>query len=177
MMEKEHKYEIIKPTMDVKVQTRHLKNCVSLGYPVILEDANEVFDPIIEPLMGKQIEKKGNMWTIRIGEEQIEYSREFKFYITTKLSKPHFSPEVCVKVTMLNFQVTEVGLEDQMLNIVVTHEDPNNMKKRNDAIIKKADNMIKKSNLEDKILNQIATSEVDILEDDVLIETLDESKA
>lgn len=73
--------------------------------------------------------------------------------------------------------MTEVGLEDQMLNIVVTHEDPNNMKKRNDAIIKKADNMIKKSDLEDKILNQIATSEVDILEDDVLIETLDESKA
>jgi hypothetical protein len=64
-----------------------------------------------------------------------------------------------------------------MLNIVVTHEDPNNMKKRNDAIVKKADNMIKKSELEDKILNQIATSEVDILEDDVLIETLDESKA
>ena len=64
-----------------------------------------------------------------------------------------------------------------MLNIVVTHEDPNNMKKRNDAIVKKADNMIKKSALEDKILNQIATSEVDILEDDVLIETLDESKA
>ena len=64
-----------------------------------------------------------------------------------------------------------------MLNIVVTHEDPNNMKKRNDAIVKKADNMTKKSALEDKILNQIATSEVDILEDDVLIETLDESKA
>ena len=40
-----------------------------------------------------------------------------------------------------------------MLNIVVTDEDPNNMKKRNDAIVKKADNMIKKSNLEDKILN------------------------
>jgi hypothetical protein len=64
-----------------------------------------------------------------------------------------------------------------MLNIVVTHEDPNNMKKRNDAIVRKADNMIKKTALEDKILNQIATSEVDILEDDVLIETLDESKA
>jgi len=31
--------------------------------------------------------------------------------------------------------------------------------------------------LEDQMLNQIATSEVDILEDDVLIETLDESKA
>jgi hypothetical protein len=56
-----------------------------------------------------------------------------------------------------------------MLNIVVTHEDPNQMKKRNDAIIKKADNNAKKTELEDKILNQIATSEVDILEDDVLV--------
>jgi dynein heavy chain, axonemal len=102
-MEKDSKFEIIKPTMEVKVQTRILKNCVSLGYPVILEDANETFDPIIEPLLGKQIEKKGNMWTIKIGDEQIEYSRDFKFYVTTKLSKPHFSPEVCVKVTMLNF--------------------------------------------------------------------------
>jgi dynein heavy chain len=41
MMEKDSKYAIIKPTMDVKVQVRHLKNSVSLGYPVILEDANE----------------------------------------------------------------------------------------------------------------------------------------
>jgi len=40
-----------------------------------------------------------------------------------------------------------------MLNIVVTHEDPNNMKKFNDAIIKKAANSKKKADLEDKILN------------------------
>jgi dynein heavy chain len=114
---------------------------------------------------------------IKIGDETIDYDPTFKFYITTKLPKPHFSPEVCVKVTMLNFMVTYKGLEDQMLNIVVTHEDPNNMKKRNDAIIKRAQNEKKKGELEDKILNQIATSETDILEDDVLLETLDESKA
>ena len=71
--------------MDAKVQTRILKNCVSLGYPVILEDANEVFDPVIEPLLGKAIEKKGNMWNIKIGDDKVEYSREFKFYVTTKL--------------------------------------------------------------------------------------------
>ena len=97
--------------------------------------------------------------------------------MTTKLSKPHYSPEVCVKVTMLNFMVTEEGLMDQMLNIVVTHEDPNNMKKRNEAIIRRAANERKKAELEDKILNQIASSGDDILEDDVLMGTLDESKA
>ena len=63
-----------------------------------------------------------------------------------------------------------------MLNIVVTHEDPKSMLKRNEAIIKKAANEKKKAELEDKILNQIANSEENILEDDVLVETLDESK-
>lgn len=167
----------IKPTMDPKAQSRILKNAITLGDCVILEDANETFDPMMEPLLGKQIEKKGNSLMIKLGDEQIEYAKEFKFYITTKLSKPHYSPEVCVKVTMLNFMVTEEGLTDQMLNMVVTHEEPNKMKAYNDAIVKKAANKKKMNELEDKILNQISTSEVDILEDDILYETLDESKA
>jgi dynein heavy chain len=130
-----------------------LKNAITLGDCVILEDANETFDPMMEPLLGKQIEKKGNSLMIKLGDEQIEYAKEFKFYITTKLSKPHYSPEVCVKVTMLNFMVTEEGLTDQMLNMVVTHEEPNKMKAYNDAIIKKAANKKKMNELEDKILN------------------------
>jgi dynein heavy chain, axonemal len=33
----------------------------------------------------------------------IDYSNDFKFYMTTKLPRPHYPPEVCVKVTLLNF--------------------------------------------------------------------------
>lgn len=110
-MEKET-IKSIKPTMDPKAQSRILKNAISLGDCVILEDANETFDPMMEPLLGKQIEKKGNSLMIKLGDEQIEYQKEFKLFITTKLSKPHYSPEVCVKVTMLNFMVTEEGLTD-----------------------------------------------------------------
>ena len=32
--------------------------------------------------------------------------------MTTKLPNPHYPPEVCIKVTLLNFIVTEEGLED-----------------------------------------------------------------
>lgn len=176
-MEKERDIKSIKPTMDLKVMSRILENCISLGYPVILEDANETFDPMIEPLLGKQIDKKRNMWTIKLGDSNIEYQPEFKFYVTTKLSKPHYAPEVCVKVTMLNFMVTEEGLLDQMLNIVVYHEDQKNMERRNQITVQTAENNRKKAELEDKILNQIANSDVDILEDDVLLVTLDESKS
>lgn len=44
--------------------------------------------------------------------------------MTTKMARPHYPPEICVKVTLLNFQVTFEGLEDQMLNIVVQIEEP-----------------------------------------------------
>ena len=80
------------------------------------------------------------MWTIRLGDSNIEYSQEFKFYVTTKLSRPHFAPEVCVKVTMLNFMVTQEGLLDQMLSIIVRIEEPQKYERRNVCIQVKADN-------------------------------------
>ena len=60
---------------------------------------------------------------------------------------------------MLNFMVTESGLEEQMLVMVVTHEDPKNMDKYKNAIKQKAENKKKMADLEDTILNQIANSE------------------
>ena len=47
-----------------------------------------------------------------MGENWVDYSPDFRFYITTKLAKPHYPPEICVKVTLLNFTVTPEGLED-----------------------------------------------------------------
>lgn len=40
--------------------------------------------------------------------------------MTTKLRNPHYPPEVCVKVSLLNFFVTATGLEEQLLGTVVT---------------------------------------------------------
>ena len=42
--------------------------------------------------------------------------------MTTKLANPHYLPEVCIKVTIINFTVTKSGLEDQLLrwvNIII----------------------------------------------------------
>lgn len=59
---------------------------------------------------------------IKLGENIIEYSSDFRFYITTKLRNPHYLPEVAVKVSLLNFMITAEGLEDQLLGIVVAKE-------------------------------------------------------
>jgi len=52
---------------------------------------------------------------MRIGNMDIEYDKHFKLYMTTKLANPHYLPEICILVTLVNFTVTPSGLEDQLL--------------------------------------------------------------
>ena len=59
---------------------------------------------------------------IRLGDNVIEYSQDFRFYITTKLRNPHYLPELSTKVSLLNFMITPEGLEDQLLGLVVAKE-------------------------------------------------------
>ena len=64
----------------------------------------------------------GGVECIRLGDNVIEYSSDFRFYISTKLRNPHFLPELATKVALLNFMITPEGLEDQLLGIVVAKE-------------------------------------------------------
>jgi dynein heavy chain len=75
-----------------------------------------------------------------MGEGGISFDPNFKFFITTKMSRPHYSPETCVKVTMLNFMVTLTGLKEQMLDIIVQIEETQKYEKRNACIKTKAEN-------------------------------------
>lgn len=48
----------------------------------------------------------------------MDYCDSFKMYLTTKMPNPHYLPEVCIKVNVINFTVTMDGLEDQLLGQV-----------------------------------------------------------
>jgi dynein heavy chain len=63
-----------------------------------------------------------------------------RFYITTKLRNPHYLPEIVVKVTLLNFMITPIGLDDQLLGIVVAKERPDLEAEKNQLIITGAAN-------------------------------------
>ena len=82
------------------------ENAIQHGNPVILEDATETFDPLLDPILGKQVEIQGKEKTIKVSDKVVSFSDEFIFYVTTKMDSPHYSPETCVKMTMLNFMVT-----------------------------------------------------------------------
>lgn len=85
---------------------RTLENSIRIGNPVLIEDVGEALDPALEPVLQKAIYKQGGRTLIRLGDSDVDYDPNFRFYITTKLSNPHYLPEVCIKVTIINFTVT-----------------------------------------------------------------------
>lgn len=89
-----------------------LEAAIRMGNPVLIENVGEELDPAIEPLLQKSIVVKGSSMTIKIGDSIIEYSKDFKFYMTTKMRNPHYLPEVSTKVTLINFMITFEGLSD-----------------------------------------------------------------
>jgi dynein heavy chain len=109
-MEKERQIKIMKFTDSSYL--KHLESAIRMGAPVMIENVGEDMDPAIEPLLQKQIVVKGTSMTIKIGDSIIEYEKNFKFYLTTKLRNPHYLPEVSTKVTLINFMITFEGLSD-----------------------------------------------------------------
>lgn len=57
-------------------------------------------DPILEPVLLRQTFKSGGVDYIKVGDQIVEYSADFKFYITTSLRNPHYLPEISVKVRL-----------------------------------------------------------------------------
>jgi dynein heavy chain len=74
------------------------------------------------PLVGRQKIKKGHSYCVKLGDKEVEYHNNFKLILHTKLANPHYPPEVQAECTLINFMVTEDGLEDQLLAKVVTKE-------------------------------------------------------
>ncbi|KAE8293583.1 Dynein heavy chain 7 [Larimichthys crocea] len=172
--EKDKNLSVIKLTDSDYMRT--LENCIQFGTPLLLENVGEELDPSLEPLLLKQIFKQGGVDCIRLGESVIEYSCDFRFYITTKLRNPHYLPELATKVSLLNFMITPEGLEDQLLGIVVAKERPELEEERNALIVQSADNKRQLKEIEDKILETLQSSEGNILEDESAIQILDSAK-
>lgn len=162
-----------------KLSDTNLLQTVELGIQfgkwILLENIGENLDPALEPVLQQQKIKDGTSYVIKLGDKNVSYDEKFRFFMTTTLSNPHYSPETSVKVTLLNFAITPEGLQDQMLGIVVQKEQPE-MEEKKQELVKNSASMNKQlKDIEDDIL-RLLSADGDILESKELIDTLEYSK-
>lgn len=97
----------------------HLEDSMVFGTPLIIERIGEDLDPMLDPVLNKEIQKKGRSLIVQLADKECEYSDTFRLFLCSKLGNPHFSPEIFAQLTVINFTVTMEGLEHQLLNRVL----------------------------------------------------------
>jgi dynein heavy chain len=155
---------------------RKVEQAIQNGQVIIIENIGEDIDATLDPVLSRAIYKKGRNMFIRFGGEELEYDNKFQLYLQTKLSNPHYKPEIAAQCTLINFIATERGLEDQLLAKVVGKERPELEEKA--QILQKAfqSYKIQLVQLEDELLERLANAPEDILSDVPLIEGLEATK-
>eukprot|EP00494_Astrolonche_serrata_P028708 UN28975 len=167
------KIQIVDPKMDFM---RILEGAIQFGTPVLMQDVGVELDAALNPILLKDFIVQGNSRYLKIGDKQIEFNDEFRFYLTTREANPHYSPEVCVKTTIVNFSVKLKGLEDQLLGTVVQAEEPQLETEKSKLVLQLASCKKQLEDLEKRILNLLRDAEGSLLDDTTLIDTLQKSK-
>ncbi|KAI5645013.1 dynein heavy chain and region d6 of dynein motor domain-containing protein [Phthorimaea operculella] len=151
-----------------------IERSIIKGETVLLENIDETVDPVLDPLLGRNLIKKGK--AIKIGDKEIEYSPSFRLILHTKLANPHYKPEMQAQTTLVNFTVTRDGLEDQLLAEVVKAERPDLEELKADLTRQQNQFKIQLKGLEDDLLQRLSSAGENILGDTALVENLETTK-
>jgi dynein heavy chain len=99
----EKKVIVLDPQSDKLMNT--IEMAIAMGNIIILQNMDEDIDPSIEPILNKSLKKVAGRYMIYLGEKEVLYNMNFRFYMTTKMSNPHYKAETSTRVTLVNFTV------------------------------------------------------------------------
>lgn len=156
---------------------RQLELAVQYGKTFLFEDTGEVLDPMINPVLERNTHVEGGQTMLKLGDKVLEWDANFQLYFTSKLSNPHYSPEVMGKTQIINYSVTESGLQDQLLNVVVAHERPDLEQQFAELVSAMSVKVQRLEELEESLLRNLASSSGNILDNEDLIATLESAKS
>jgi len=149
---------------------------MAFGTPLLVVNVEEEIDPVLDPVLNKDIQRKGRNIIIQLADKECEYSEAFSLFLCSKLANPHYSPEIFAQVTIINFTVTMGGLEQQLLSRVVQMERPELEEQKKKLVEEVNFNKKLLKGLEDDLLYRLANSTGNLLDDVSLIEVLQKSK-
>jgi dynein heavy chain len=154
-----------------------LEDSMAFGTPMLIENVEEEIDPALDPVLNKEIQRKGKSnLIIQMSDKECEYSESFNLFLCSKLANPHYSPEIFAQLTVINFTVTMQGLEQQLLGRVLQKERAELEEQK--KVLNEEVNANKKTlkALEDDLLYRLANSTGNLLDDVELIEVLQNTK-
>ncbi|PLW56951.1 hypothetical protein PCANC_02857 [Puccinia coronata f. sp. avenae] len=154
---------------------KSLESALRFGTPLLIQDV-EHLDPILNAVLNKELRRAGGRVLIRLGNQDIDFSPSFTMFLSTRDPSVEFSPDICSRVTFVNFTMTRSSLQSQSLNQVLRAERPDTDKKRTDLMRLQGEFKLRLRHLEKSLLQALSESTGNILDDDKVIVTLETLK-
>ncbi|XP_078314970.1 cytoplasmic dynein 1 heavy chain 1-like isoform X1 [Crassostrea virginica] len=154
---------------------KNLESAIRFGNPLLVQDV-ESYDPILNPVLNRELRKTGGRILITLGDQEIDFFPKFNIFLSTRNPNADFPPDLCSRVTFVNFTVTRGSLQDQCLNQVLKSERPDVDAKRSDLLKLQGEFQLKLRHLEKSLLQALNASKGKILDDDSIISHLETLK-
>ncbi|MGH0183385.1 UNVERIFIED_CONTAM: hypothetical protein FKN15_012033, partial [Acipenser sinensis] len=136
----------------------------------------ESYDPILNPVLNREVRRTGGRVLITLGDQDIDLSPSFVIFLSTRDPTVEFPPDLCSRVTFVNFTVTRSSLQSQCLNEVLKAERPDVDEKRSDLLKLQGEFQLRLRQLEKSLLQALNEVKGRILDDDTIITTLENLK-
>ena len=156
-----------------------LENAIFYGYSVLFENISTEIDPLLDNVLEKNTVSQAGIESVPLGDKMVEFNKDFKLFLTTKAANPSYSPEIFGKTMIINFNVTLMGLRDQLLNDVVGYEKPELEATRKALIQQTSANKAEQRELEDTLLSELSKDQGDtpLVDNEPLIQVLENAKS
>lgn len=172
LMNKYNNQKVQTTSFSDKAFMKTLAGAIRFGTALIVENV-ETIDPVLNPILNREIQTTGGRSLVRVGTEDIDYSPKFKLILSTKDPAVKLTPDLCSRVTILNFTVTPDSLESQSLSLVVKSENPEVEEQRINLVKHQGEQSVKLRELEEEMLGKIIAVKGSILDDDQVVEGME----
>ena len=153
-----------------------LENCMSEGYALIIVGVEEEIDPMLDPVLEKQLITKGKRKFVNVSDKLMDYDEKFMMYFITRLPNPNFTPELQAKTNVVDFTVTQKGLEEQLLGKVIGKEQKALEDQLNGVLEEVNNNTKALMALDASLLERLTSNTGNLLEDEELVGVLANTK-
>lgn len=154
---------------------KNLESALRFGNPLLVQDV-ENYDPVLNPVLNREVRKTAGRVLISLGDQDIDLSPSFCIFLSTRDPSIEFPPDICSRVTFVNFTITKSSLQSQCLHRVLKAERPDIDEKRSNQLKLQGEYQVRLRLLEKSLLQALNDSKGRILDDDSVISTLERLK-
>jgi dynein heavy chain 2 len=152
-----------------------LELAIRFGKVLVIQEVDGI-ESLLFPVLRKDLNQQGPRQVVQIGDKAVDYNPAFALFLTTRDQCAEIAPNCQALVTNVNFTVTKSGLEGQLLSITINFEQPELESRKTQLLEEEERLQIQLAGYEKQLLEELANSEGNILENKTLIDSLNQTK-